>query len=205
MSEYLKKKYNVETPTITIVGAGALGSHLVLIGRNWAVYTDIIDFDRVETKNIQSQFHTSMGQGKNKAVAIQAAMRGLFRQHTKAVSGKLAITNQAELLGKSDLIVDCTDNYATRRLIQDYCAAPGAADCIHGCLSADGTFARFVWTEQFEPDEEDEEGAATCEDGRNLPFHIQAAALGAQIIQMYLDDGVKQSWQITPYSVVRLT
>lgn len=189
---------------VTIVGVGALGSHLVLLGRNWPVNIRVIDFDRVEAKNIQSQFHTKMGSGKNKAKALQAAMQGMFKVQIQAMSTKLMGNNQVPLLSESDLIIDCTDNFKAREIIQEYCADI-ALPCLHCCLSADGGLARVVWTEHFAPDKEDEEGGATCEDGQNLPFHVQASALAAQIVQRFLEEGVKQSWQITPYSVVRLT
>lgn len=195
---------------VTIVGLGALGSHLVLLARNWDVSIRIIDFDRVESKNVQSQLHTSMGIGKNKAVALQSTMRGLYRRDLESKPVKLTENNQDELLGGSDLVIDCTDNIAARLLIQNYCSKNKEAadkdwiDCLHGCLSADGTFARIIWTEHFIPDAEGEEGAATCEDGRNLPFHVQAAAMIAQIVQKYLETGMRQSWQITAFSAMRL-
>ena len=58
---------------IVIVGVGALGSHLVLLGRNWSARFVVIDDDRVEQKNTQSQFHSRMGVGRNKAQAMQQA------------------------------------------------------------------------------------------------------------------------------------
>lgn len=190
--------------TITIVGVGALGSHLVLLGRNWPVYIRVIDFDRVEGKNIQSQFHTKMGSGKNKAKALQAAMQGMWGVKIMALSAKLMSNNRVALLSESDLIIDCTDNFKAREIIQEYCREFNV-DCLHGCLSATGDFARVVWTEHFVPDKENVEGEATCEDGQNLPFHALASAMIAQVVQRYLEEGKKQSWQITRYSVNRLT
>ena len=43
---------------IVVVGVGALGSHLLLAARNVPAEWKIVDFDSVEMKNIQSQFHT---------------------------------------------------------------------------------------------------------------------------------------------------
>lgn len=189
---------------VTIVGVGALGSHLVLLARNWPVHVRVVDFDRVEAKNIQSQFHTKMGQGKNKAKAIQQAMLGMFKWQIQAMSTKLTDNNQVPLFSESDLIIDCTDNYEARTLIKDYCDDI-ALPCLHGCLSADGQFARIVWTEHFTPDMENEEGGATCEDGRNLAFHVQAAAMIAQVASKWMETEKRESWQITPFSVVRLT
>jgi molybdopterin/thiamine biosynthesis adenylyltransferase len=189
---------------VVIVGVGALGSHLVLMARNWGVNLRVVDFDKVESKNTQSQFHTKMGQGKNKAKAMQALMQGLFGLHVMAFSSKLESNNRFQLLGETELIVDCTDNIAARKIIQGFAAEYQVA-CLHGGLSAAGDLARVVWTEHFVPDAEGEEGEATCEDGQNLPFHALAAALMAQAAQKYLEEGVKQSWQLTPSTLLRLT
>lgn len=189
---------------VIIVGTGALGSHVALLARNWEVKLAVVDFDRVEAKNIQSQFHTELGKGKNKAVALQHVLSGLFRWRIEAVPHKLTETNLALLDGAS-LVVDCTDNAAARILIQAAARSEAAAclPCLHGCLSADGTVARAVWTEHFNVDSGGD-GAATCEDGQNLPFHAMAGALLAQVAQHFLVTGKKRSWQLTPSSLVRI-
>lgn len=189
---------------VVIVGVGALGSHLVLLARNWEASLKIVDFDRVESKNTQSQFHTKMGQGKNKTVALQAAMRGMFNRTIASSPVKLEFFNSQALLASSDLVIDCTDNAATRNQIQKYCKEANIP-CLHGCLSADGTLARAIWTEHFIADAEDSSGGATCEDGRNLPFHALAASILTATAQRFLEEGVKQSWHITPTSLLRLT
>jgi molybdopterin/thiamine biosynthesis adenylyltransferase len=191
--------------TVVIVGVGALGSHVALLGRNWEAHLRVIDFDKVESKNVQAQFHTNMGLGKNKAVALEQAMKGMFKRQLVRLPVKLMGKNVEELLGRSDLVIDCTDNFKARDIIQEYCTGSRKVDCLHCCLSADGQFARIVWTEHFKPDKEDVDGQVTCEDGGFLPFYAQAAAVAVQVAGLYLDLGVKQSWQLTPFSVVRLT
>jgi molybdopterin-guanine dinucleotide biosynthesis protein A len=61
-----------------------------------------------------------------------------------------------------------------------------------------------IWTEHFTPDAEGAEGEATCEDGQNLPFHALAGALIAQAAQKFLETGKKESWQLTPSSLIRI-
>jgi molybdopterin/thiamine biosynthesis adenylyltransferase len=190
--------------TVTIVGMGALGSHLLLLARNWKASLRVIDFDKVESKNTQAQFHTKMGMGKNKAKALQTAMQGMWGVKIMALSSKLMGNNQVQLLSESDLIIDCTDNFKARDIIQAYCADI-ALPCLHGCLSADGTLARIVWTEFFKPDKEDADGDVTCEDGRNVAFHAMAGAVLAQTALVFLEEEVKHSWQLTPSSLIRLT
>ncbi len=187
---------------VAIVGLGALGSHVALLGRNWDVALSLIDFDRVEAKHTQSQFHTKLGRGKNKAVAMKEALQGLWGLTTTCHTVGVNSTNTNLLL--VDLIIDCTDNFKARETIQRF-ASESEKACVHGCMSADGSLARIVWTEHFVPDKEGVEGEATCEDGRNLPFHGLAAAMIAQTVQRYLEKGVKQSWQVTPFSMIRVS
>lgn len=188
---------------VIIVGVGALGSHLALLGRNWKQGLKVIDFDRVEQKNIASQFHTAMGKARNKAFALQQAMTGLFGIKVDAVPHKLTQDNAKTLLDGAALVIDCTDNAEARRVIQ--AALKGTeTPCLHGALSADGTFARIIWTEHFVADEEGTPGQATCEDGENLPFHGLAASQLAVVAQHFLRKGKKVSLQVTPTAVVRL-
>lgn len=187
---------------VHIVGVGALGSHVALLSRNWKAELVYCDFDKIEAKNTQAQFHTVMGQGRNKAQALQLAMQGLFRITAQSLTAKLTSSNQKQLLGAADLIIDCTDNAEARELIQTFAKADGIA-CLHGCLSADGTLARAVWTEHFTADSGGA-GQATCEDGENLPFHGFAGAFIAEVAQHYLRTGEKRSWQLTATSLVRI-
>lgn len=188
---------------IIIVGAGALGSHVMLALRNVRAHYMLIDHDRVLAKNIQSQFHTKMGLGKTKVNALRSAFKGLFGVGLEIIPHKLTEENVEVLLQFADLVIDCTDNIEARTTIQEQCRS-AETECLHCCLSGDGDFARLVWTEHFDPDAEPELGQETCEDGRGLPFYIQASALAAQVVQLYLDKDIKQCWQVTPFSVVRL-
>jgi molybdopterin/thiamine biosynthesis adenylyltransferase len=189
---------------IVIVGVGALGSHVLLLARNWDAQFKVIDFDRVEQKNTQAQMHTKMSLRHNKAQAIAKAMQGMFGLRIEANPNKLTRANSAQLLGyDADLIIDCTDNIAAREVIQ-WWHRDTTLPVLHGSLSAAGDFARVMWTEHFTPDAEGAEGEATCEDGEQLPFFTLAAAHIAQEAQRFLKDGSKRSLQITPTSVQRL-
>jgi len=187
---------------ITIIGAGALGSHVAMALRNFKQKVRVIDFDRIEQKNVMSQFHTRMGLSKNKAQALSQAMKGMFGTTIEAVPHKLTADNWSQLLMDAEVIIDCTDNIAARKLIQEYYDEYGVP-CIHGALAADGTFARVVWDHLFQPDEETGDGA-TCEDGEHLPFFMMASALLARSVQEFFNSGRKLSFQLTPKSVTQI-
>lgn len=188
---------------VVIVGVGALGSHVVLLARNWKAQLRVVDMDIVEQKNTQAQFHSKMSLRKNKAQAIQQIMNGLFGVKIDVIPNRLVDNNADQVLGGAVLVIDCTDNAAARRVIQKYVRKHGIP-CLHGALSADGTFGRVVWDEHFVLDEEGKEGQATCEDGEQLPMFALTAAQITVSAQRFLKDGTRQSFQVMPTGIVRL-
>lgn len=182
---------------VTVVGVGALGSHVVQLLRNEDVHLRIIDRDRVERKNIASQFHAASQTGKKKVVSLASSMAFLFKsQSIETRPVKLTHDNVAELLDGSDLVLDCLDNAESRRIVQGHCSDRRIA-CLHGALAADGGFGRVVWSESFAPDESTP-GAATCENGEFLPFIALTAAYMAMAAQTFLATGKKVGFSVSP-------
>jgi molybdopterin/thiamine biosynthesis adenylyltransferase len=202
------------TKTVTIVGVGALGAHVVQFLRNEAQAIRIVDFDRVEAKNTMSQFHGKPGLGKLKVDALKSVMQFLWGSHTSigTISNKLTADNADVLLGgihrgdakqsrKSDLIIDCVDNGATRRLIQAY-VREHKIPCLHGALAADGGYGRSIWDEQFVVDDEDGAGAPTCEDGEHLPMIALVSAYIARSAQTFLRESKRVGFSISPAGAI---
>lgn len=109
---------------VAVVGAGGLGSaalnYLVAAGVGGIT---LVEFDRVSLSNLQRQvLYTTADLGEPKAEV--AAMR-LSRLHPacdiRVVAQRLTADNADEILSGHDAVVDCTDNYATRYLIDDCC------------------------------------------------------------------------------------
>lgn len=188
---------------IVVVGVGALGSHVILISRNINANWTVIDFDRVETKNIMSQFHTRMSVGKNKAQSIQQIMQGLFGIKVKSVPHKLTEDNAQQLLGEADLVVDCLDNGKSRRVIQSFVRDNNIA-CLHGALAPNGEFGRVIWDENFAIDDEGGEGQATCENGDHLPFIINVSSYMSSAIKSFVEDNKKQGYQVYPGGLIKV-
>jgi molybdopterin/thiamine biosynthesis adenylyltransferase len=188
--------------TIVLVGVGALGSHVVQLLRNVGATIRVIDFDRVEQKNVASQFHAKQSVGKSKVVGLQQTMQFLFGTKIEVVPHKLVEDNAKQLLGNADLVIDCLDNAVSRRILQSFVRAGGTA-CLHGALAADGTFGRVVWDEDFTIDEEPSEGAATCDDGDHLPFIATTASLVAQAAAGFIQTGKKFGFQVHPGGATR--
>ena len=107
---------------VLVVGAGGLGCPVLQYLAAAGIGTlGIIDFDNVDISNLQRQilFGTS-SIGENKAIASKRRLEDL--NHTiniVAISEKLTSKNALELFNKYDIIVDGTDNFATRYLVND--------------------------------------------------------------------------------------
>lgn len=190
------------TKTITIIGVGALGSHVVQFLRSEDVNLTIIDFDRVERKNTASQFHGAPHIGKAKVNALSQTMNFLYKRPVKTIAHRLTTDNVEQLLGKADLLIDCLDNGASREIVQTYARA-NEVPTLHGGLAADGSYGRVVWDKDFTIDYEDGEGAATCEDGDFLPFIAITAAYLARAAQSWVRDGRQVGFDITPAGAFR--
>ena len=104
---------------VTVVGAGGLGSavlnYLVAAGVG---HIRIVESDTVSPSNLQRQvLYTTAEIGALKAEAAAARLSRLNP------GCRLEIV--AERLHGSEAVVDCTDNYAARYVIDDYCASAG--------------------------------------------------------------------------------
>jgi len=183
---------------VVIVGVGALGSHVVQFLRSCEIKLKVIDFDRVEQKNVLSQFHGKTHVGKSKVQALSQIMNMMWGVKLETVSNKLTADNVEALFKGADLIIDCLDNGEGRRVIQRYVRETGVP-CLHGALAADGGMGRVVWDEHFRIDDEGS-GGATCEDGEHLPFIGLASAYLARAAQEYLATGKQLNFQAFPVS-----
>ncbi|PLS02963.1 ThiF family adenylyltransferase [Neobacillus cucumis] len=131
---------------VAIIGAGALGTvianHLV---RSGIGYIRLIDRDLVEWSNLQRQMlYTEEDARKQlpKAIAAQKRLKEINSAVTvDAVIADLNLDNAEELLSGMDVIVDGTDNFMTRFLINDV-AVKHRIPWVHGAaVSSRGMFA----------------------------------------------------------------
>jgi len=187
---------------IVICGVGALGSTATLYCRNLDATLRLVDFDRVESKNLQAQWFVKQSVGKNKAQAMRLQLQNFFGVKAEAMGVRLISQNAAELLADCDLAIDCFDNMKSRVLLSEKASAQGVP-LLHGALAADGTFGLVRWDGRFAADEEDEEGQATCEGGEHLPVIGLIGATIARATQDFLRSGDKHDYMISLSGVTR--
>ena len=114
--------------SIAVVGAGGIGSALIpaLAAAGIGALT-IIDSDVVEESNLQRQpLFRERDTGYSKAdLALQFVQR--LNRFVKAtpVQQRIDAGNAATLLGGHDLVIDGSDNFATRLAVSDSCVSLG--------------------------------------------------------------------------------
>ncbi len=161
---------------ITFVGIGALGSTSVVLCRSLGAELRLVDFDRVESKNLLAQVFVKQSLNKNKAQAMKLQLANFWGIKSEAFGVRLTEDNDHELLAGSDLVVDCFDNYDSRMIASDYCRGADIP-LVHAALSGDGSFGLVRWDEDFTPDREDTqaEGAGGGEQPPRTQPRVKAA------------------------------
>jgi len=139
----------LKTSSVLLIGAGGLGSPLALylaaagVGR-----IGIVDFDVVDESNLQRQvLHGTSDVGKPKLESAKARIldiNPLVQVDTYEVP--LSSENALELFKPYDVIVDGTDNFPTRYLVNDACVLLGKPNVYGSIFRFEGQASVF-WAE----------------------------------------------------------
>lgn len=130
-----------------VVGAGGLGSPVSLylaaagVGR-----ITIVDFDVVDPSNLQRQvlFGTS-DVGRPKVEAAAARLRDLNPMvEIVPVDARLSSENVAALVAAHDVVVDGSDNFTTRYLVNDACVLAGRPNVYGSIFRFEGQASVFA-------------------------------------------------------------
>ncbi|MDP3133281.1 MAG: molybdopterin-synthase adenylyltransferase MoeB [Burkholderiaceae bacterium] len=129
---------------VLMVGAGGLGSAAGLyLGSAGVGRLTVVDHDTVDATNLQRQVaHTLARVGTPKAESLQAAIAAINPDvQVLPVTQRADDALLARLVAQADVVLDCTDNFATRHAINRACVAAkvplvsGAAIRLDGQLS----------------------------------------------------------------------
>ncbi len=134
---------------VLVVGAGGLGSPALLYLAAAGVGTlGIVDFDVVDESNLQRQIiHGQSDIGRPKAESARDSIREINPYVTVVVhEERLDSDNALEVFADYDLIVDGTDNFATRYLVNDACVLLGKPYVWGSIYRFDGQASVF-WAE----------------------------------------------------------
>ena len=109
---------------VLIVGVGGLGcsvaQHLVASGVG---YIGLLDFDRVDISNLNRQIlFSEADEGRYKVeVAKEALLKINDQVHIRSYQEHLSFETALDLFPDYDIIIDGTDNFQTKYLINDAC------------------------------------------------------------------------------------
>jgi len=135
---------------VLLVGAGGLGSPAALYLAAAGVGTlGIVDSDTVDLSNLQRQvLHDTQGVGEAKTQSAERRIRALNPNvAVRAFPERLSASNAREIIRDFDLVVDGSDNFPTRYLVNDACVLEGRPLVYGSILRFEGHLSLFATPE----------------------------------------------------------
>ncbi|MGQ9634635.1 MAG: molybdopterin-synthase adenylyltransferase MoeB [Bryobacteraceae bacterium] len=141
-------QWKLKRAKVLVVGAGGLGSPVGLylaaagVGR-----MGIVDFDVVDASNLQRQvIHGTSDLGRKKLESAVDTI-GDINPHVQVDCFETALTseNALEILRDYDLVVDGTDNFPTRYLVNDACVLLGKPNVYGSIFRFEGQATVFAY------------------------------------------------------------
>ena len=124
----VKGQKRIKAAKVVVIGAGALGSPVIQYLAAAGIGTiKIVDFDEVSLGNLQSQvIHGARDVKRPKAASAKDTVRNINRD-INVIAENLQVTaeNAVSVIEGFDLVLDCTDNYKSRYIINDACVIAG--------------------------------------------------------------------------------
>jgi molybdopterin/thiamine biosynthesis adenylyltransferase/rhodanese-related sulfurtransferase len=131
---------------ILLVGAGGLGSPLGLyLGAAGVGRLGLVDFDVVDYSNLQRQIiHSSKDVGRPKLQSAKDKIQGInpYAQ-VDTYETVLKAGNAMDIIKEYDLVIDGTDNFQTRYLVNDACALLGKPNVYGSVFRFEGQASVF--------------------------------------------------------------
>jgi adenylyltransferase/sulfurtransferase len=131
---------------VLCVGAGGLGSPLALYLAAAGVGTlGIVDFDRVDLSNLQRQLlHGTSDVGRSKLDSAEDRLRDV-NPHVRVekIDTRLSSDDALRVVSEWDVVVDGTDNFPTRYLVNDACVLTGKPNVYGSVFRWEGQVSVF--------------------------------------------------------------
>ncbi|MBU6392527.1 MAG: ThiF family adenylyltransferase [Planctomycetes bacterium] len=139
----------LEEKTAVLVGCGALGcTSANLLVRSGIQCLKIIDRDYIEESNLQRQSlfdEEDISKNLPKAVAAQKKLQKVNSQiQIEAIVADLSPSTLESILKNANVVIDGTDNFETRFLINDYCVKEGIPWIYGACIGSIGLTMNII-------------------------------------------------------------
>src|SRR3954464_7008355 len=131
---------------VLCIGAGGLGSPLALYLAAAGVGTiGIVDFDVVDFTNLQRQIiHTTADVGRKKLDSAEDKLRAINPNvNVVRYDTRLSSANALEIIRDFDIVIDGTDNFPTRYLVNDACVLTGKPNVYGSIFRFEGQASVF--------------------------------------------------------------
>jgi adenylyltransferase/sulfurtransferase len=146
----MEGQQKLKAAKVLCIGAGGLGSPLALYLAAAGVGTlGIVDFDVVDLTNLQRQIiHGNSDVGRKKLDSAEETLKEInpFIVIQKFET-KLSSTNALEIFRDFDIVVDGTDNFPTRYLVNDACVLSGKPNVYGSIFRFEGQASVFATNE----------------------------------------------------------
>ncbi|MFN2572682.1 MAG: molybdopterin-synthase adenylyltransferase MoeB [Gemmatimonadales bacterium] len=142
----LQGQSKLRAARVLLIGAGGLGSPAALYVAAAGVGTvGIVDFDVVDRSNLQRHvLHGTAGMGTPKTDSARQRLRDINPHvHIETFAMRLTSANALDILRGFDVIVDGSDNFPTRYLVNDACVLLGKPDVYGSVFRFDGQLSVF--------------------------------------------------------------
>ena len=135
---------------VLLIGAGGLGSPLALYLAAAGVGTlGLVDFDVVDVSNLQRQvLHGTKDIGRPKLDSARERIHDVNPHvHVEAYETRLTSENALDIIRDYDVVIDGTDNFATRYLTNDACVLLGKPNVYGSIFRFEGQASVFALEE----------------------------------------------------------
>lgn len=178
---------------VTICGAGALGANITeTLARSGFGRLKVIDFDRVEERNLSTQPYFRSDIGAFKAKILSNSLYRALGTSIEVSTETLTADNAKKLLAGANLVIDAFDNSRSRQIVTDFCSEAGL-ECLHAGLAGD--YSEVIWNEKYRVPSSAGDDVCDYPLARNLV--LLTVAVACEVITIYLATGEKHNFTVT--------
>ncbi len=207
----------IKEAKVLVVGAGGLGCPVLqYLGAAGVGTIGIIDFDKVEIHNLHRQIlFTADDIGKPKATAAAQKINAANPNVNCIIFNELLQeSNAANIISEFDIVVDGSDNFLTRYLVNDVCVQLNRPLVYGSILKFEGQLAVFNYKggknlRDLYPDHPNPEDVPSCSENGVMGFvpGIIGVYMAGAVIQIILDryiNGNLSLFNFNEFSMVTL-